>query len=45
MPLKSHCSFVTFMHNKPNKYDVKFWALADVKTKYISNIDVYLGAR
>ena len=44
MPLKSRCSFVTFMPNKPDKYGVKFWVLADVETKYVSNIDVYLGA-
>ena len=42
MPLKSRCSFVTFMPNKPDKYGVKFWVLADV---YVSNIDVYLGAQ
>ena len=45
MPLKSRCSFVTFMPNKPDKYGVKFWVLADVETKYVSNIDVYLGAQ
>ena len=45
MSLKSRYSFVTFMPNKPNKYGVKFWVRADVKTKYISNIDVYLGAQ
>ena len=45
MPLKSRCSFVTFMRNKPDKYDVKFWVLSDVETKYVSNIDVYLGAQ
>ena len=45
MPLKSRCSFVTFMPNKPDKYNVKFWVLADVETKYVSNIDVYLGAQ
>ena len=43
MPLKSRCSFVTFMPNKPDKYGLKFWVLADVETKYVSNIDVYLG--
>ena len=42
--LKSHCFFVTFMPNKPDKYDVKFWILAVVKAKYVCNIDVYLGA-
>ena len=45
MPLKLRCSFVTFMPNKPDKYSVKFWVLADVETKYISNIDVNLGAQ
>ena len=45
MPLKSRCSFVTFMPNKLDKYGVKFWVLADVETKYVSNIDVYLGAQ
>ena len=33
------------MSNKPNKYSVKFRVLADVETKYVSNIDVYLGAQ
>ena len=45
MPLKSRCSFVTFMLNKPDKYGGKFWILAEVETKYVSNIDVYLGAQ
>ena len=45
MPLKSRCSFVTFMPNKPDKYGVKFSVLADLRTKYVSNIDVYLGAQ
>ena len=45
LPLKSHCSFVTFMPNKPDKYGVKFWVLADVETKHVSNIGVYLGAQ
>ena len=43
MPLKSRCSFMTFMPNKPDKYGDKFWVLTDVETKYVSNIDVYLG--
>ena len=45
MPLKSRCSFVTFMPNKPDKYGVKFWVLAGVETKYVSNIHVCLGAQ
>ena len=45
IPLKSRCSFVTFMPNKPDEYGVKFWVLADVETKYVSYIDVYLGVQ
>ena len=45
MPLKSRCSFLTFMPNKPDKYGVKFWVLAEVETKYVPNINIYLGAQ
>ena len=38
IPLKSRCSFVTFMPNNPDKYGVKFLVLADVETKYVSNM-------
>ena len=33
MPLKSRCSFIIFMPNKPDKYGIKFWILLDVKAK------------
>ena len=29
----------------PYQYGVKFWVVVDVETKYVSNIDVYLGAQ
>ena len=45
MPLKSRCPFITFMTNKPDKYGIKFWVLADVETKYVANIVRYLGAQ
>ena len=45
IPLKSRFSFVTFMPNKSDRYGMKFWVLADVETKYVLNIDVYLGAQ
>lgn len=45
MPLKSRCSFITFMPNKPDKYGIKFWVLVDVKSKYVANITPYLGAQ
>ena len=31
MPLKSRCSFVTFMPKKTHKYCMKFWVLVDVE--------------
>ena len=45
MPLKSRCSFITFMPNKLDKYGIKFWVLVDVKAKYVANITPYLGAQ
>ena len=44
MPIKSHCSFITFMPNKPDKYVINFWVLVDVKSKYVANTTPYLGA-
>ena len=43
--LKTRCPFITFMLNEPDKYGIKFWALADVETKYVANIVPYLGAQ
>ena len=45
MPLKSRCSFITSMPNKPDKCGIKFWVLVDVKAKYVANITTYLGAQ
>ena len=45
MPVKSRCPFSTLMPNKPEKYGIKFWVLADVETKYVANIIPYLGAQ
>ena len=45
MPVKSRCPFITFMPNKPDKYGITFWVLADVETKYVANILPYLGAQ
>lgn len=45
LPLKTRCSFITFMPQKPDKYGVKFWLLCEVKTKYVANIEIYLGAQ
>ena len=43
--MKSCCPFITFIPNKPDKYGIKFWVLADVETKYVANIVRYLGAQ
>ena len=45
MPLKSRCSFITFMPNKPDKYGIKFWVLINVKSKYVANITPYFGVQ
>ena len=45
MPVKSRCFFITFTPNKPDKYKIKFWVLADFETKYVANIVPYLGAQ
>ena len=45
MPVKYHCAFITFMPNKPDKYGIKFWVLADVAMKNVSNILPYLEAQ
>ena len=43
--LKSRCSLITFMPNKPNrsKYGTKFWVSVDVKARYVVNITPYLS--
>ena len=33
------------MPNKPAKYGIKFWVLADVITKYVADIISYLGTQ
>ena len=32
-----------FMPNKPDKFGIKFWILADVESKYCLNVNPYLG--
>ena len=40
---KSRCQFITY--NKLDKYSIKFWALVNVKMKYVSNIVLYFAAQ
>ncbi|KAF2892416.1 hypothetical protein ILUMI_13754 [Ignelater luminosus] len=42
-PSKARCNFTQFMANKPDKFGIKFWMLADVKLKYMCNAFPYLG--
>ena len=37
------CKFRQYMQSKPAKYGIKFWAIVDVLSSYILNVDVYLG--
>jgi len=42
-PTKARYRFTQFMPNKPYKFGIKFWILAEVKSKYCLNIKPYLG--
>ena len=42
-PTKARCRFTQYMPQKPDKFGIKFWVLADVETKYCYNIIPYLG--
>jgi hypothetical protein len=42
---RGRCSFKQFMPNKPNKYGVKIFALADAKMYYTKNMEVYVGTQ
>ncbi|XP_065645661.1 piggyBac transposable element-derived protein 4-like [Hydra vulgaris] len=42
-PTKAQCRFTHYMPNKPDKFGIKFWILADLKNKYCPNIKPYLG--
>ena len=40
---RGRVKFRVYMPNKPDKYGIKLWSLADNDTKYIKNFEVYLG--
>ena len=42
-PYKTRCPFIQYMANKPDKFGIKFWLLADAQTKYLCNEKPYLG--
>lgn len=42
-PTKARCRFTQYMPNKPDKFGIKFWILAELKSKYCLNIKPYLG--
>ena len=41
--MKSRCPFIVFMPNKPVKFGMKVWILAEVNSKYVCNIFPYLS--
>lgn len=43
VPFRGNCRFRVYMQNKPDKYGLKIWTLADCETWYVKNFDVYLG--
>lgn len=40
---RGRCNFRQYIPSKPNKYGIKMFALADAKTFYVHNLEVYLG--
>ena len=42
-PCKTRCPFIQYMANKPGKFGITFWLLADAQTKYLCNGKPYLG--
>jgi len=42
-PTKARCRFTQFMPNKPDKFGIKFWILAELNSKYCLNVKPYLG--
>ena len=36
-PCKTRCPFIQYMANKPDKFGIKFWLLADAQSKYLCN--------
>ncbi len=42
-PTKSRCKFTQYMPNKPDRFGIKFWILAEVKSKCCLNVKPYTG--
>ncbi|KAK9702364.1 Transposase IS4 [Popillia japonica] len=42
-PTRARCRFTQYMANKSDKFGIKFWLAADVKSKYLINGFPYLG--
>lgn len=39
------CSIKQYMRNKPIKYDIKVWCMANSKSRYVYNLEVYTGRK
>lgn len=42
-PFRGRLSFRVYMKNKPHKYGIKFYIVADARTGYVVNIQMYSG--
>lgn len=40
---RGNCPFRQYIKSKPAKYGIKIWALADVETTYLYNLQIYTG--
>jgi hypothetical protein len=41
----SYCPARQYLPNKPCKWGVKVWCVADSSSKYVYNFDIYCGAQ
>ena len=39
----TYCSAYQYMPKKPQKWGIKVWSLADAKSKYVYNFNIYCG--
>ena len=42
-PFRGNCRFRVYMKNKPHKYGIKSWVLADSRNNYTKDFMIYLG--
>lgn len=42
---RGRCGFIMYIHNKPDKFGIKIFMVADNKYPYVYNFKIYVGAQ